>query len=209
MCIPQTAIPFVVPPHPAQYLCSGRGAKIDVPYICCLDGQVTEAFEPWDLAEDGVCKVHPSAGVKLPNNFKEGNFHTHFFNARQIQIPFLGCRSVNMTVKVLNAACATQRVGSRVATQTENICVHSWDPYPTMIPHTVSTIKRRAYDVPVTPHALALRANHERLQLIYVERRRTLHRDFLALICQEMCDKVRDVLSNDSDNSCLEESDSD
>ena len=68
-----------------------------------------------------------------------------------------------MSVEFLDHACVTQQVGSRVATWTENIFVHSSGPYPTMIPHTVYTIKRRAYNVPVTPHALVLRANHERL----------------------------------------------
>ena len=51
MRIPQPDIPFVVPPHPVQALRSGRGGEIDVPYIRCLDGQVPEAFELWDLTE--------------------------------------------------------------------------------------------------------------------------------------------------------------
>ena len=114
-----------------------------------------------------------------------------------------------MRVEFLDAARATQQVGSRVTTWTENICVHSWGPYPTLIPHNVSTIKRRAYDVPVTPHALALRSNHERLRLVRVERRQTLHRELLARICQDMHCEVRAVLSDDSDDGWFEESDSD
>ena len=82
MCIPQPAIPFVVPLQPFQALCSGRGGEIDVSYIRCLDGWVPEDFELWDLAEDGVRKVHPSARVKLLDNFREDTFPTHFVNAR-------------------------------------------------------------------------------------------------------------------------------
>ena len=74
--------PFVVLPHPVQALCSGRGVKIYVPYIRCLDGRVPEAYELLALAEDGVRDVHRSARVRLLENFREDNFHTHFLNAR-------------------------------------------------------------------------------------------------------------------------------
>ena len=102
-----------------------------------------------------------------------------------------------MSVEFLNAAHATQQVGSRVAYWTEKIFVHSWCPYPTMITHTVSTITRRAYNVPVTLHALVLRSNHKRLRLKRFEWRQTRHRDLLARICQDMCDEVRAALSDD------------
>ena len=151
MRIPQPVIIFVVPPHPAQDLRSGRGGKINVPYIRCLDGRVLEAYELWALTEDGVGNVHPSARFRLLDDFREDTFHTHFFNARRFQIPFLGRRSVNMSVKFTDAARATQQVGRRVASWTENIFVHSWVTYPNIIPHTVSTIKQRAYNVPVSP----------------------------------------------------------
>ena len=203
MRIPQPSTPYVVPLHPVQALRSGRGGEIDVPYIHFLDGRVPEAFEPSDLAEDGVREVHLSARVKLLDYFIGETFHTHFFNAYYLQIPFLGRKSVNMSVKFLDAARATQKVGSRVATWTENICVHSWGPYPTSILHNVSTIKRHAYDVPVTPPTLTLRANHKRLIMNCVERRRTLHRELLARIHQDMRDEVSAVLSNDYYDGCI------
>ena len=209
MRIPQPIIPVRAPPQPVTVLWSGSADVLEVAYIHCLSGRVPKAYELWALVEDGVREFHPCARVKLLDDFREDTFHTHFFNARRFQIPFLGRRSVNMSVEFLDAARATQQVGSRVATWTENIFVHSWGPYPTMIPHTVSTIKRRAYYVHVTPHDLVLRANHERLRLIHVERRQTLHRELLARICQEMCDKVRAVLYDDSYDGWLEVSDSD
>ena len=40
MRLPQPIIPFRAPPQPVQVLLSGRGDKIDVPYIRCLNGRV-------------------------------------------------------------------------------------------------------------------------------------------------------------------------
>ena len=176
MHIPHPDIPFVVCLHPVQALCSGRGGESNVTCIRCLSGWVPKAFELWALSENRVREVHPSARVKLLDNFRENIFHTHFFNARRFQIPFLGHRSVNMSVEFLDGARATQQVGSRVATWTENIFVHSCGPYPNMIPHTFSTIKRRVFNVPVTPRALVLRSNHEHIRLKRVEWRQTHHR---------------------------------
>ena len=107
MHITQPVIPFHVPLQPVQYFCSGRGGQINVPYIRCLDGRVTEANELWDLSEDGVREFHLYARVELLDDFREDNFHTHFFNARQFQIPFLGRRSVNMSVDFLDVARTT------------------------------------------------------------------------------------------------------
>ena len=78
-----------------------------------------------------------------------------------------------------------------------------------MIPHTVSTITRRAYNVPVTPHALVLRFNHGRLRLKRVEWRQTRHRELLARIRQDMRDEVRDILSDNSDDIWIKGYDSD
>ena len=106
----QPIIPFRAPPQPVQVLCSGRGGEIDVPYIRCLDGRVPEAYELWALSEDGVYEVHLYARVELLSDFREDNFHTHFFNARRFQIPFLGRRAVNESVKFLDVSRTTQHV---------------------------------------------------------------------------------------------------
>ena len=100
--VPEHIIPFCVPPQPVQFLRSGRGGEIDVPYICCLDGGVPEAYELWALAEDRVHEVHPYARVELLSDLREDTFHNHFFNARQLQLLFLGCRAVNTSVGFLN-----------------------------------------------------------------------------------------------------------
>ena len=110
MCMPQTIIPVRSPPQPVTVLPSGSADALNVPYIQCLNGRVLEAFEFWALAEEGVCEVHPYARVKLMSEFRTDTFHTHFFNARQLQIPFLGCGDLNMSVEFLDVVRVFQNV---------------------------------------------------------------------------------------------------
>ena len=110
MRVPQPIIPFRAPLQTVQVLRSVRGGKIDVMYIRCLDVGVTEAYDFWDFAEDRVYEVHPYARVELLSDFKEDNFHTHFFNARKSQITFLGRRTKNKSVEFLGVGCTTQHV---------------------------------------------------------------------------------------------------
>ena len=117
-----------------------------------------------------------------------------------------------MSVEFLDVVRTTHQVQSRVTSWTKNIFVHSWGPYPTMIPPTVSTITRRVYNLPVTFHGLALRSNHERLRLKRVESRQIRLEELLARIRQDICDKVRAewgaAPSDDSYDGYLEGSDS-
>ena len=223
MHVPHPIIRFLAPLQPVQVLCSGIGGEIDSPYIRCIDGQVPSTYELWVLVEDRVREVHPYARVRLFSEFREDTFHTHFFNARQLQIPFLGCRSVNKSVKIIDVVRTTQHVRSHVASWTPNLFVHSWSPYPTMIPPNVSNITLRTYNLPVTFHGLVLQSNHERLILKFVELRRIHFEELLARICQDIheevcanvCVPVRNNLGNslskdsDSDDGWLKRSDSD
>ena len=74
MRLPQPIHRVLAHPQPVQVLRSGRGGEINVPYIRCLGGWVSEAYELWDLAEDGFCEVHLYARVKLWSEFREDNF---------------------------------------------------------------------------------------------------------------------------------------
>ena len=212
VCVPHPIVPFRAPPQPVQVLRSGRGGEINVPYIRCLSGWVPVDYELWALAEDGVCEVHPYTRVELLSNFREDTSHTHFFNARQFQIPFLGCRAVNESVEFLDVARTNQHVRSCVASWNKNIFVHSWGLYPSIIPPNFSTITRRAYNLPVTFHGLVLRSNHGRLRLKSIESRRIRVEELLVRIRQYIRDEVRanvrvpvnnvlvDALSDDSDS---------
>ena len=172
MRIPQPIIPFHAHPQPVTVLRSVSTDAIKVPYICCLNGRVPEAFELWALADDGVREVRPYARVKLRSEFREDTLQTFFCTALQFQIPFLGRRALNNSVEFLDVVCTTHHVGSRVD-YTPNIFVHSWGVNPTdMIPANVSTITRRAYDPICSFHGSVLRSNHERLRLKRIELKR-------------------------------------
>ena len=197
----------VILPRPAQALRSGRGGKIEIAYIRCLHSMEPEDFERWAFAEDRIREVHPFARVQISDNFTLDTFHSHFFNAQQIQIPFLGPKSVNGIFLWLDVLRPSSQAGSRVATWTENTFVYSWGTYPTVIPPNVYTIRQRAIDnVTVNPHTLACWANHERLRRIHAEWRQAVERELHVRILQEICDGS-DVSSND--DGWLEESDSD
>ena len=124
MRIPRPIIPVRAPPQPVTVLWSGSAEVIEVPFIRCLHGRVTEAFEVWALAEDGVREVHPYARVKLVSEFRKKTFYTHLFNARRLQIRFLRCRALNASVKFLDVVPVTQHIGSCVD-YTPNIFIHS------------------------------------------------------------------------------------
>ena len=74
MHIPQTIIPVRASLQPVTVLLYGSADALEVLYIRCLNGRVSEAFEVWALAEDGVREVHPYARVKLWSEFREDNF---------------------------------------------------------------------------------------------------------------------------------------
>ena len=59
-----------------------------------------------------------------------------------------------------------------------------------MIPLNISTITRRAYNIPVTFHGLFLLYNDERLKLKRIESRQIRVEELLARIRQDICDKV-------------------
>ena len=65
MRIPNPIIPFRAPPKPVTVLRSGSSDVTEVPYIRCLNCRMPEAFELWDLADNGVREVHSYARVNL------------------------------------------------------------------------------------------------------------------------------------------------
>ena len=121
MRIPQPIIPVRAPPQPVTVIWSGSTVALEVLHIRCLNGRVPKTFEVWALAEDGVREVHPYARVKLLSDFRKYNFHTHFFNAQQFQIPFLGFRALNDIVEFIDVVRTTQHFGSRVDYHSLNI----------------------------------------------------------------------------------------
>ena len=130
--------------------------------MCCIDGRELKDFELWALTEDGIREVHLFARVQTSYDFTEDTFYSHFFNARQIQIPFLGHRAVNGSVLWIDFPRPFGKAGSRVAAWNENTFVISWGNNPTVIPNR-PIMRRSIESVPVNPHTLAYRANQKRL----------------------------------------------
>ena len=108
--ITQKIIPVRAPPQPVTVIRSGSADALEAPYIRCLDGRVPKVFEVWDITEDVVRDVHPYARVKFLSEFSKDTFHTHFFNARRLYIPFLGCRALNMSVNFFDVVRVSQHV---------------------------------------------------------------------------------------------------
>ena len=135
MRIPHPGWTEVILSRPAQALLSGRGGKIEVVYFRCINGREPEAFELWAFAEDIILKVHPYAHFQISDDFTEDTFYSHFFNARQIWIPFLSRRFVNGSFRWLDVPRPFGKTVSLVAAWTENTYVNSWSNNPNVIPN--------------------------------------------------------------------------
>ena len=201
--IPQPGIPEVVLPLPIQALRSGKGGEIDVIYNRCIEGLEPEVFELWDFAEDGICEVHPYARVQISDDFVGETFYSHFFNTREIRIPFLGRRSVNRSVQWLDLTRPFGKTGTITTVWTENTFVYGWGTNPTVIPNCPNRRCTTFQSVPINLCAFSYRANYNRLRRICVEWRKSIERELHAQILLDISDEV---LSDDSDDGWLEES---
>ena len=192
----------VVPPLTIQRLSYFRGGEGDVWFTRCIEGREPEIYGLWTFADDGIHEVHLYVWVKISDKFIGETFHTHFSNAWEVQIPFLGRRSVNGSVQWLDVPQPFGETGIATAAWTENIYVNLWGANPTRIPNV--PINRRATftNVPIYLRAVARRSREKLLWDNRVERRKTLHRELHARI---LLDIREEVLSDDSDDGLLEE----
>ena len=154
------------------------------------------------FAEDGIREVHLYSRVQISNNFVKETFYTHFFNAREIQIPFLGRRSVNVSVQWLGVPLPFVETGIVTAAWTENTFVYSWGTNPTVIPNLPIRRRTTLQSVPINLRAFACRANPDCLRYNCVERRQTLQRELHAQI---LLDIREEVLFDDSNDGWLKE----
>ena len=152
--------------------------------------------------------VHPTGRVKLFDLFAEDNFRSTFFNSRRCRVLFIGRRSVNGSIKFIRfadvIADSTQDIIS-----TRNIFVHPWGKYPTLIGPSCSKYSCRAY-IPITyQKVLNQRCEHERLRLLWVERKIIVFERNLARVCDHMSDAVamNYVFSTFNDDFCMGSSD--
>ena len=160
-----------------------------IKYIVCLNGRVPERYEVWSLNTHGVREVHPTTQVKLFDLFAEYTFRSTFFNLRRCRVPFIGHRSVNSSIKFTRFADVIVDSTSEIISN-RNISVHPWGKYPTLIGPACSNYTCRAY-IPITcQKGFNQRCDHERLRLLWVERKRIAFEQNLARICDHMSDDV-------------------
>ena len=182
MRIPQPVITEVVPPCPVQALYSGRGGKIDVMYTHCIEGREPEVFGLWNFSKEGIREVHPYAQVQIRANFVGETFYSHFFNAKEIQIPFLGHISVNRRIQWIDVPRLFGETGIVTAAWTENTFVYGWGTNPTVIPNFPIRRHTTFQSVPINPHAFVCQTNHDHLQGNFVETRQALKRELQTQI---------------------------
>ena len=177
-------------PYPVFVRYPGSNAAASsIKYIVCLNGRVPERYVVWNMNAQGVREVHPISQFNIFDAFAEDNFRSTFFNSRRCRIPLIGRISVNGSVKFIRLADVIADSTSYIIS-TRNIFVHPWGKYPTLIGPTCSKYTCQAY-VPITfQKGFNQRCDHERLHLLWVERKRIASEQNLCRVCQHMSDDV-------------------
>ena len=133
------------PPDPILVRYPGSGAAASsLAYIVCLHVCVPEKYELWSMNAQGVCEVHPFARVRLFDDLTEDTFRTTFYNSRRHRIPFIGRISLNGIFQFIRFADVTSDSTSNIISA-QNIFVHPWGNYPTLIGPTCSNYTCRVH----------------------------------------------------------------
>ena len=135
-------------------------------------------------------RVHPFYLVQISDNFTTETFHTHFFNEKSVQIPFLVRISANGSVQWLDVSRPFGETGVATAAWTENIYVNPW--------LSVNSPARTPDDDPINLRAVARHVHDNLINANHVERIQTLKRETIARCLSDNCEEV---LCNDD---CLD-----
>ena len=120
-------------PYPVLVSYAGSNAAApSVSYIVCINGRVPERYEVWCLNRHGFCEVNLTARVKLFTLFDENTFRSILYDSRRCRVPFIGRKGLNSSVEFIRYSDVTLDSASDIIS-TQNIFVHSWGKYPTMI----------------------------------------------------------------------------
>ena len=135
-------------PDPVLVFYAGSDAAApSVSYIVCINGRVPERYEVWCLNGHGFREVHLTDRVKLFTLFDENTFRSTFYDSQRCRVTFIGCKGLNGSVEFIRYSDVTLDIASDIISN-QNIFVHSWGKYPTMIGPTCSNYTCRAY-VPI------------------------------------------------------------
>ena len=164
-------------------------AAPSVSYIVCINGWVPERNKVWCLNGNGVCKVHLTARVKLFTLFDENNFRSTFYDSWRCRVTFIGRKGLNGSVEFIRYSDVTSDCASDIIS-TQNIFVHSWVKYPTMIGPTCSNYTCHAYVLITCQEGFNKRCEHERWRLLFLERERIDFQRHLSMVRDEMSHDV-------------------
>ena len=132
-------------PDPVLVIYAGSDAAApSVSYIVCINERVPERYEVWCLNPNIVREVHLNARVKLFTLFDENNFRSTFCDSRRCRVPVIGRKRLNGSVEFICYSDVTSDSASDIIF-TQNIFVHSWGKYLTMIGPTCSNYTCRSY----------------------------------------------------------------
>ena len=151
-----------------------EGAKAIFGLLVAPEGRDPEIYELWTFADDGIFEVNPYARVRISDNFIGDTFHTHFFNAREVRIPFFGCKYVSRSVQWLDVPGPFVENVIANAAWTENIYVNLWGTNPTGITSVHINGRTTFPNVTINLFTVARRAHNNLLQYNCVEQRKTL-----------------------------------
>ena len=170
------------PPRTVKRIISGRGGEGNVWFTHCIEGQEPDIYELWTFADDIISEVHPFSRVQISYNFTGENFHTHFFNARSVRIPFLGRISVNGSVQWLDVPRPFGETGVATRAWTEDIYVNPW--------LIVDSPARSPDRDPINLGTVAGRVRDYLLNANYVELIHTLQQETIAWCLSDTRDEV-------------------
>ena len=120
---------------------------------------------------------------------KRDTFRSIYYISQTCCVIFIGRRSVNGSVKFIRFSNIIEDSTSDIVS-TRNICVHCWGEYPTLVDPLCSMYTSRAY-VPITSQkGFDQRCEHERLCLIFSDRKRTTSRRNFSRVCENLRDDV-------------------
>ena len=126
---------------------------------------------------------------KLFTLFHENTFRSTLYDSQRCRVHFIGRKGLNGSVEFIRYSYVTSDSTSDIIS-TQNIFVHSWGKYPTMIGPTCSNYTCRAY-VPITfQEGFNKICEHERRRLLFVECERIAFQRHLATVRDEMSHDV-------------------
>ena len=136
----------------------------------------------------GVREVHLTARIKLLDVVAEDKFQSIYYISQTCRVIFIGRQSVNGSVEFIRFSNIIEDSTLDIIS-TRHIFVHCWGEYPTLIDPPCSRYTSRAYVTITCQKGFDQRCEHERMCLLFSDRKRTASRRNVS--------RVRDIRRDD------------